>query len=316
MVASHRQERPLLPEGRCPFCPGSGKVPENYEVFAYDNDFPSLVLRPPRPDITGDELLPVRPSFGKCEVTLYSPDHDVTLPELPLDHVVRLVEHWEERYRELGSIEGIEYVFIFENRGEAVGVTIHHPHGQIYAYSFIPIRIRAELDSALAHWRERGSCLICDLLEHERKAGSRLVYRGSGYTAFVPSFAQYAYDVVVAPDRHLGSLSEMSAGETRGLALALKRLTAGYDGLFGFPFPYMMCMHQNPTDGGDYPYYHFHVEFYPPMRERDKLKYSASSETGAGAHINTTVPEEKAKELRAAIEKKLSEPEDPRRSRP
>jgi UDPglucose--hexose-1-phosphate uridylyltransferase len=303
MVASRRQERPLLVEEGCPFCPGSGKVPDDYDVLAYDNDFPSLVLEPPQPDIAGDELLPVRPSFGKCEVTLYSPDHDITLPELPLDHIARLVEHWQERYRELGSVPGIDYVFIFENRGEAVGVTIHHPHGQIYAYPFIPLRVRMELESTRAYFEKQHRCLVCDLLQHEREAGSRLVCGGDGFTAFVPSFAQYGYDVIVAPDRHLGSLADLNDVEKRGLARVLKCVTGAYDSLFGLPFPYMMCMHQNPTDGGDYPHYHFHIEFYPPMRGPDKLKFSASSETGAWAHINTTVPEEKAAELRAAVER-------------
>ncbi|NPV59401.1 MAG: galactose-1-phosphate uridylyltransferase [Actinobacteria bacterium] len=303
MVASRRQERPLLPEGQCPFCPGSGRVPDHYDILSYDNDFPSLTLDPPRPDVAGDELLPARPSFGKCEVTLYSPRHDVTLPELSLDHVARLVDHWEERYRELGSIPGVEYVFIFENRGEAVGVTIHHPHGQIYAYPFVPLRIRLEMEASLAHWKEKGSCLLCDILARERESGERLVHEGGGFAAFVPFWAQYGYDCMVVPERHLGSLAEMSASEKRGLALALKRVAGGYDALFGFPFPYMMCMHQVPSDGGDHGHYHFHVEFYPPMRDRDKLKYSASSETGAFAHINTTVPEEKAAELRAAMER-------------
>jgi UDPglucose--hexose-1-phosphate uridylyltransferase len=282
-------------------------VPDDYDIYAYDNDFPALVLDPPQPDLAGDDLLPVRPSFGKCEVTLYSPHHDVTLPGLSTDHILRLVEHWEERYRTLGGIPGIEYVFIFENRGEAVGVTIHHPHGQIYAYPFIPLRIERELASAAAHWNKGGSCLICDLLAHERDAGLRLVYSRGGFSAFVPSWAQYGYDVILAPDRHLGSLTQMSAAEKRGLALALKGIAGGYDSLFGFTFPYMMCMHQDPTDGGDYPYYHYHIEFYPPLRDRDKLKYSASSETGAWAHINTTVPEEKAAELRAAVDGKMAE---------
>ncbi|MEW6553944.1 MAG: galactose-1-phosphate uridylyltransferase [Actinomycetota bacterium] len=303
MVAPRRQERPLLEDERCPFCPGSGKVPDDYDILAYDNDFPSLVLDPPPPDIDGDDLLPVRPSLGKCEVTLYSPDHDITLPELPLDHIARLVGHWEERYRELGSMPGIDYVFIFENRGEAVGVTIHHPHGQIYAYPFIPLRVRTELESTRAYFEAHHRCLLCDLLEHERKADARVVWRGEGFTAFVPSFAQYGYDVIVMPDRHLGSLAELGAAEKGGLARVLKCVTGAYDSLFGIPFPYMMCMHQNPTDGKDYPHYHFHIEFYPPMRDRDKLKFSASSETGAWAHINTTVPEEKAAELRAAAKR-------------
>ncbi len=303
MVAAQRQERPLLPEGACPFCPSSGKVPEGYDILAYDNDFPALLPDPPEPSLRGDDLLPVRPSIGKCEITLYSPCHDVTLPELPLEHLVRLVEHWRARYQELGNLPGIEYVLIFENRGEAVGVTIHHPHGQIYAYPFVPQRLQVELASCEGHWREKGSCLLCDLLRRERGEGSRIIHAAEGFTAFLPSFAQYGYDVFIVPDRHFGSLAEMGEEEARGLALALKRVVGGYDALFGFPFPFMMCMHQTPTDGRDYPYYHFHVEFYPPLRDRDKLKFSASSETGAWAHINTTVPEEKAAELRRAVEK-------------
>lgn len=312
IFASHRQARPLLPQEQCPFCPGSGRVPEDYDIYAYDNDFPSLMLEPPEPDIIGDELVAVEPGFGKCEVTLYSPDHDITLPELPLEHVVKLVDHWEERYRELGAIPGIEYVFIFENRGEVVGVTITHPHGQIYAYPFIPLRIKAELDSTLAHWRERNRCLICDLREHESSTESRIVYEHAGWTAFVPPFAQYPYEVFVVPQRHFGSIPEMSGEEKLGLAMAVKCVTGGYDDLFGIPFPYMMCMHQDPTDGGKYPHYHFHIEFYPPMRSRDTLKYNASSETGAWAHINPTSPEEKAGELRERIGKRLDKLNEPR----
>jgi UDPglucose--hexose-1-phosphate uridylyltransferase len=307
IVASHRQDRPHLETGSCPFCPGSGKVPEHFDVYSYDNDFPSLTLDPPEPDMEGNDLIPVRPAFGKCEVTLYSSEHDVTLPQLPLEHVRKLVEHWEKRYRELGSIEDVEYVFIFENRGEAVGVTMIHPHGQIYAYPFVPSRIRTELDSALAHWREQGSCLICDLREHETGAGSRMVYEHDGWTAFVPPFAQYPYEIFVVPHRHLGSIAEMNGEDKLGLAAAIKCITGGYDDLFDIPFPYMMCMHQSPTDGGEYPYYHFHIEFYPPMRSRDTLKYNASSETGAWAHINPTSPEEKAGELRERIGKRLEE---------
>jgi UDPglucose--hexose-1-phosphate uridylyltransferase len=305
IMSSHRQSRPLLETGSCPFCPGSGRVPDDYDIYSYDNDFPSLVLDPPEPDVAGDDLIPVRPAFGKCEVTLYSPKHDITLPELPLDHVVRLVEHWEERYRELGAIPGIDFVFIFENRGEAVGVTMIHPHGQIYAYSYIPLRIQAELASCEEHWLEKDRCLLCDLKLHEEKDGSRMVYASDGFAAFVPPFAEYPYQVYIVPDLHIGSLSTMGPKENLGLAKALKCIAGAYDDLFGLPFPYMMCMHQDPTDGSEYPYYHFHIEFYPPMRDRDKLKFNASSETGAWATINDTRPEEKAAELRAKVVQRL-----------
>ena len=305
IISAHRQARPHLESGSCPFCPGSGLVPDDYDIYAYDNDFPSLMLDPPEPDLPGDPLIPVRPAFGKCEVTLYSPEHDVTLPGLPLAHVTRLVEHWERRYRELGSIEGIDFVFIFENRGEAVGVTMLHPHGQIYAYPYIPLRIQAELASCEEHFASSGRCLICDLLRHEKADGSRMVYENEGFSAFVPPFAEYPYQVFIVPETHLGSLSAMDHRSIAGLAAAIKCVTGAYDDLFGLPFPYMMCMHQDPTDGGEYPCYHFHIEFYPPMRDRGKLKFNASSETGAWATINDTSPEEKAGELRPLVAEQL-----------
>jgi len=308
IMSSHRQARPLLETGACPFCPGSGRVPDDYEIFDYDNDFPSLTLDPPVPDVDSDWLIPVLPVFGKCEVTLYSPKHDATLPQLPLEHIAKLVDHWEGRYRELGAIRGIDFVFIFENRGAAVGVTMVHPHGQIYAYPYIPLKVQTELDSCREHMHENGSCLICDLRDHEERDGSRVVYQCSGFTAFVPPFAEYPYQVYIIPAEHVGSLTDMDAGQRLELARAIKSITAAYDDLFGFPFPYMMCMHQEPTDGREYPYYHFHIEFYPPMRDRDKLKHNASSETGGWATINDARPEEKAAELREVIARQTDTP--------
>ena len=306
IMSSHRQNRPLLESDiSCPFCPESGKVPPDFDVYAYDNDFPSLDLDPPEPDVAGDDLIPVRPAFGKCEVTLYSPEHDVTLPQLPLEHVMKLVEHWEERFRVLGSMEGIEYVFIFENRGEAVGVTMHHPHGQIYASPFVPLRVQTELDSEREHASRTGSCLFCDLLRHEKDDGRRMVYSRDGFSIFVPPFAEFPYQVYIVSDAHRGSLVDMDDAERRGLAKAIKVLTGAYDALFGVPFPYMMCMYQNPSNGMDYPYDHFHVELFPPMRDRNKLKFNASSETGGWATINDTRPEEKAGELRVKIDEQL-----------
>lgn len=307
IMSSHRQNRPLLnKEIRCPFCPGSGKVPDDFDIYAYPNDFPSLDLDPGEPDVDGDDLIPVRPAYGSCEVTLYSPRHDITLPELPLEHIEKLVDHWAERYGALGAIEGIEYVFIFENRGEAVGVTMHHPHGQIYAYSFMPLKLQVELASAREHLEKKGRCLFCDLVHHERDDGRRLVYDEEGFCVFVPPFAEFPYQVYILPTAHVGSLTDMSAEQRKGLARAIKCVTGAYDALFGVPFPYMMCMHQDPTDGGEYPYYHFHIEFYPPMRDSDKLKFNASSETGAWATINDTRPEEKAAELRERVLEQLS----------
>ena len=218
----------------------------------------------------------------------------------------------EFKRRNLEASHALGMAHIFENRGEAVGVTMIHPHGQLYAYPFIPLRVATELESARLYQEEKSRCLFCDLLEHEVNDEARLVYRSRGYTAFVPFFAHYPYSTMVVPDQHLGSIAQMGAEQKRGLALALKCIVGGYDNLFGIPFPYMMCMHQDPTDGGEYPHYHFHIEFYPPMRSRDTLKYNASSETGAWAHINPTSPEEKAGELRERIGKRLDELGQPR----
>lgn len=148
MIASHRQGRPQMPKDYCPFCPGSGKVPEAYDVYKYDNDFPALSPNPPAPDDVATDFFETAPCYGKCEVILYSPEHTVTLPELPTSHIVKLVNLWVERYEALAADPQIRYVFIFENRGDVVGVTMPHPHGQIYGYPFLPKKLELEVENA------------------------------------------------------------------------------------------------------------------------------------------------------------------------
>lgn len=160
MVASHRQNRPEMPENWCPFCPGSGKVPEDYDVYKYDNDFPALCQEPPEPDEVGSEFYKTKPAYGKCEVILYSPKHDALLWELDLKHIRKLVDLWCDRYIDLSRDEKIKYIFPFENRGEEVGVSMPHPHGQIYGYSFIPLKLQVELNSCREYFNENDECLI------------------------------------------------------------------------------------------------------------------------------------------------------------
>ena len=167
MIASHRQARPQMPKDWCPFCPGSGKVPEHYDVYKYDNDFPALSQDPPAPDDVANDFFKTAPAYGKCEVILYSPGHTTTVPELSDDHMEKLVDLWCERFNALRQDEGIKYVFIFENRGEAVGVTMPHPHGQIYGYSFSAEKDRAGLASSGGYFEEKGRCLFCDMLKAE-----------------------------------------------------------------------------------------------------------------------------------------------------
>ncbi len=301
MVSSERQNRPVLPEGYCPFCPGSGKVPEDYDVFSYQNDWP--IMKPNPPEVfSSSSFYKVAKSYGKCEVILYSPDHNSSLGQLPLKQIEKLVNLWTERYIELGKEKFIKYVFIFENRGEEVGVTISHPHGQIYGFPFIPKKIELELESCKEFFEKEGKCLYCKILEEELRQKDRIVDENESFVNFVPFFADYPYQVFIIPRNHKLSLVDFNQKEKKDLSIALKRIVQTYDKLFEKEFPYMMCFHQKPSDGKDYSYYHFHIEFYPPLRNRYTQKFNASSETGSWTHGNPTSPEEKARELRTIME--------------
>lgn len=303
MIASHRQNRPQMPKDWCPFCPGSGKVPDSFEVYKYDNDFPALSNNPPVPDDVETPIYKTAPSYGKCEVILYSPEHTVTLPELSTEHIRKLVDLWSERYTELKKDENNKYIFIFENRGEAVGVTMPHPHGQIYAYPFIPKRLELELEATREHKEKTGHCLLCDMLRDEVEDGRRIIIENEHFYSFLPFYCEYPYGMYIISKSHKQSIDLFTDEEKNSLADILKKTSGTLDSLFGFAFPYMMCMYQNPVNGGECEDYHFHIKFFPPMRSENKIKFNASSETGAWAHCNPTAPEEKAEELREAYKR-------------
>jgi UDPglucose--hexose-1-phosphate uridylyltransferase len=309
--ATHRQERTFLPPAEyCPLCPTKPggfptEVPrESYDIVVFENKFPSFTPDAPEPEESGTALTPTAPGRGVAEVVLYSDEHDATLAGMSEGRIRNLVEVWADRYEELGSLDFVDYVFIFENKGEAIGVTLHHPHGQIYGYPFVPPRPARELEAARSYRSENeGRCLHCDLLSDEHEDGRRLISKGEHFTAFIPFYAHFPYEVHLYARRCVPSIADLLAEERRDMARVLKRLLAGYDRLFGFSLPYMMVMHQAPTDGKDYEgIAHFHVEFYPPNRTADKLKYLASSETGGGAFIVDALPEQTAGTLRQAVE--------------
>ena len=312
ITATHRQDRTFLPpRDFCPLCPTRpGGVPteidrQDFEIAVFENRFPSLHRTPPDPAVQGTQLTPVEPAVGECEVVVYTPQHDATLAGATLERIRRLIAVWAHRTVELGSRTEIAYVFAFENKGEAIGVTLHHPHGQIYAYPSIPPILAREVANARAYRSSSGRCLWCDLLEQERADGRRIVADSEAWLAGVPFFARWPYEVHVTPRRHVGWLHELDAGEVDALARTLKTVLLKYDALFGFSLPYIMAIHQRPTDGADHDGYHLHFEFYPPNRTEKKLKYLAGSEAGAGAFINDTLPEETAARLRELP------PEDP-----
>lgn len=305
VTATHRQDRTFLPPaGYCPLCPTKDggfptEVPQpEYDFVVFENKFPSLKLDPHEPAVEGTDLYPVRPSQGTCEVVLYSSNHTGTLADMPVEKLAQLIEVWKDRYEDLGARKEIDYVFIFENKGEAIGVTIHHPHGQIYAFSFIPPKVERAINNEERHYKSTGRCLHCDVVADEAKDGRRIVVENDRFVAFVPFYARYPYEMHVYARRHLPSMSEFVAEDVDALASLLHSVLKKYDNLWGFSMPYMMVMHQKPTDGKDHPGSHFHIEFYPPLRTPQKLKYLAGCESGAGTFVNDTLPEDKASELR------------------
>jgi len=302
-IAAHRQERPQMPKDWCPFCPGSGSVPDNYDVYIYPNDFPTFAEPTVEASTKSTPLYPTAKAVGKCDVVLYHPDHNTSLSQLSIEHIAKLIALWQKRFQELRAISEIKYIFIFENKGEVIGVTMPHPHGQIYSFPYIPPKAAVELNSSEKYWQKNKTCLFCNILDNELnepQEHQRIVAQNNSFVAFIPFFARWPYEIHIYAKRHLQYITEFSAAENQDFATILKVVTQKYDNLFGFSFPYMMVMHQAPVDK-EYEHYHFHVEFYPPHRSKTKLKYLAGCESGAGTFINDTVPEEKALELRNIV---------------
>jgi len=299
-VAAARQGRPQMPKDWCPFDPGSGKVPEHYEVHLYANDFAALSLDSDPFDATASgELFGKTGARGCCDVVLYSPDHNRLPSQLSAEHWRLVVDLWTRRSVELTADPSIQYVYVFENAGAAIGVTMPHPHGQIYSFPYVPPYVETELRSAGEYLAAKGNCLYCDLLVGELAAGERIVEANDGFVAFVPFAARFPSEGQIYPRRHVGSLAELEDGEKTQLASLIQVMRRKYDALYGFPMPMIMIVRQAPTQGV-HPYFHLHVEFFPIQRSATKLKYLAGVETGAGTFLNDTVAEEQAAALRKA----------------
>jgi UDPglucose--hexose-1-phosphate uridylyltransferase len=295
-VASHRQGRPQMPKDWCPFDPGSGRVPDQFDVLIYPNDFPAFSMdAAPFSGETG--LYAKTGARGSCDVVIYHPEHNLAPSQLSAEHWRKIVDLWVQRHRELAAQPDIQYVCIFENTGVAIGVTMPHPHGQIYAFPFVPPLIQRELDAASDHLRDHGECIYCAILREELANGSRLVTENRDFVAFVPFFARWPGEMQICARRHFGSIMELTDAEATSLAAIIKKLRMKYDNLWGFPMPLMMLLRQSPVKG-EHSYFHFHVDFYPIQRSPTKLKYLAGVESGAGTFLNDTVAEEKAREFR------------------
>ena len=307
-IAAHRNARTFMPPAdECPLCPtGRGTVPSeipaaDYDVVVFENRFPSLSEDAEgEPGLIDDEpLFPRRPGKGRCEVVCFTSDHDAAFSTLTPRRVRTVIEAWADRTAALSRLDGVRQVFCFENRGEEIGVTLKHPHGQIYAYPFVTPRGDALLRQAAAHRARTGGNLLRDVLDAERRAGTRVVLAGEHWTAYVPAAARWPVEVHLAPNRDVPDIPALSDAERAELAVVyldlLQRADRYFDGVRALP--YIAGWHQAPVGEGR-ELGRLHLQLFSVMRAPGRLKYLAGSESGVGAWVNDATPERIAARLR------------------
>ncbi len=285
LVSPHRTQRPwggqleaahapvtLAYDPNCYLCPGNlraggARNPNYCSTFVFTNDFAALKpdVEPAKQDESGRGLLVSESEAGTCKVVCFSPRHDLTLARMTVPEIVSVVDVWAEQHAEIGSLPYINYVQIFENRGDIMGCSNPHPHGQIWANQTIPNEPRKEQESQQAYAEKYGACLFCDYLQLEIKAGTRMVVENAHFAALVPFWAVWPFEVLLVSKRHTGDLASLDSVRREGLANIFKQLTTRYDNLFKTSFPYSMGFHQAPTDGEAHPEWHLHAHFYPPL---------------------------------------------------
>jgi UDPglucose--hexose-1-phosphate uridylyltransferase len=310
IFAPHRMDRTHLPTAaRCPLCPSrSGAMTEipadDYDVAVFDNRFPSLApLAGSVPALVdGDPLWSQQPATGRCEVICFTSEHGSSFTELTPSRVMTIIEAWADRTRALSGMPGVRQVFCFENRGAETGVTLHHPHGQIYAFPFIPPRTERLLAQVAAHRDSTGGDLLSDVLAAERRAGTRIVHQGAAWTAYVPAAARWPVELHLVPHRAVPDFAGLDGAERGELASLYPALLRRVDGFFANegdpgPVPYIAGWHQAPVGPGR-EFSRLHLQLFSVRRAAGKLKYLAGSESGMGVWLNDTTPERIARRLR------------------
>jgi len=317
IISSHRNERPWQGERvaeaerslppyvpDCYLCPGnprsSGRRNERYSgVYVFDNDHPCVGPEAPKTTAPPAPIYRTSPATGCARVVCYTPRHDLTLAQLPEPEVLSLLQALQAQYRELGAQPGVRHVLVFENKGEVVGVSNPHPHCQIYATNFVFKTIELEAEAQAAYLTEHGRPMLQDIVAAEEADGRRLLVRRDRALSFIPYFARYPYETFVTPRETRASLADLNAAELGDVAVVLRETLIRLDNLWRLSFPYVMVLHQAPTDNAPHPGFHFHIEIHPPLRKPGLLKYLAGPEIGGGNFLNDTAPEEKAAELQA-----------------
>lgn len=284
LVSPHRTQRPWQGQSEkvastdrpafdptCYLCPGNPRAggavtPPYAHTYVFDNDFPGLL-----PDAVEGEvdavggLIHAEPTRGACRVVCFSPRHDLSLGQLSMAEVRRVVDTWADETQVLGARDFISNVLVFENRGAMMGASNPHPHGQIWATEALPNEIARELRTQTAYHSRMGRPLLLDYLAHELTDGTRLVLVNDHFVALVPFWAVWPFETMILPRRAVGALADLEPGERDALAGIMRRLAARYDRVFDVPFPYSMGWHQRPTDGAEHPGWLLHAHYYPPL---------------------------------------------------
>ncbi len=283
LVSPHRTQRPWLgqvekrpPEERpaydpaCYLCPGNERAggnrnPAYTSTFVFDNDFAALLPDTPNAELNEKGLLKAESERGICRVICFSPRHDLSIPDMSLPDIRRVIDVWAEQTVDLGSKDFIKYVQVFENKGAMMGASNPHPHCQIWANEHVPVEPAKEMWSVSSYLHNVGSCLLCDYLTLELDKGERIVLENESFAALVPFWAVWPFEVMVLPRRHIGTIPNLSDRERAAMADIMKRLTIKFDHLFDISFPYSMGFHQSPTDGDIHQAAHLHAHYYPPL---------------------------------------------------
>lgn len=305
-MAAHRQARTYKPPAElCPLCPsGVGRPSEipdsDYEVVVFENQFPSFAqgISDGQATVDGMPMVPSAPARGRCEVVCFTSDHNTSFGQLSPSQVRTVVEAWADRTAELAAKPGVEQVFCFENRGEEIGVTLHHPHGQIYAYPFVTPRTERMLQVAGQYHAEHGRHVLGDVLAAERASGRRVIAESEYWTAFVPAAARWPVEVHVAPHRQVPDLIALTDRERDDFAALYLDVLRRLDGLYERRLPYIAAWHQAPVRAGRELSW-LHLQVFSVLRSVDKLKYLAGSESGMAVWINDVTPEQIADRLGA-----------------
>jgi UDPglucose--hexose-1-phosphate uridylyltransferase len=320
LVSPHRSKRPWqgkvedLPKDMrpaydpaCYLCPGnerSGgiKNPAYTETFAFTNDFAALQADSPEGEINENNLLIAKSERGVCKVICFSPRHDLTLPLMEVPAIRKVVDLWIEQFNELGGRADISYVQIFENKGEMMGASNPHPHGQIWAQSGVPVEVTKETKQQKNYYEATGKSLLEDYLAIELEQQTRILIENEHFVALVPFWAVWPFETMIISRRVVQTISAFHDDEKDALADILKRLTTRYDNLFNISFPYSAGMHQAPTDGGIYPEWHWHMHFYPPLLRSATVKKFMVGYEMLGNPQRDITPESAAERLRGLSE--------------